>query len=1198
MNMSDEPSGSHVGQRGWRPVLCAGLCGLLAVAVLVAGCGPERPVGEPPAAAPEPAPAPGEEAAVATPPLPPSVSDALGHFNRGAALLEQYNYAEAAKAFEAALKLQPAWDAARFNLGLAYLNMQGMEGKAAQFDAARDALLAVLKSNPGQLHARFCLGLYYQHAGDNAKALECFEAVGRHDAQDPAVAYKCGEALAALGRNAQAVKMFERALALDPGFVSAAYRLALQYQRTDQSQKAEPLFQRFRELNSAELTGGTFSVQKAYGMAGKYYLALGADSLPLPRAEPAASRILFSPDVKRLATAMSSWTWSGGTVGLPGITAGDLTGGGHLDLVLSGAGAEGSTSVWLNDGQGRFSPGRPIATRGVSPCLGDVDNAGRADLWLGTAAGGVLLQNDGKGGFSRRRAPGLPDSAPFTACTRLLDIDSDGDLDLLAFAWQAGSIPPVGNARAARSRLYQNHRDGTFADVAGKYGLALPDMPVAAVACDDFDNRGSPDLVIFPADGRRPLVWVNDRAEKYHVLDASATGLDVCNVIGATSGDPAKHGRRDLLVFAKDGGHLFVNQGGFRFEERKDFHSRFGRLGGSMGQLADMGNQGRLDIVIPDAHRRDGTRGPVLLVNDYPRDRFLDAAELDPGIVLAAIRTKGDAACVVADFCGKGRCDILLAPAGQPPMLIENVTPGGHWIELDLRGARMQDNKARSNSSAIGARVEIRSGALYQQYVVGTDCGPTARPPVRIHAGLGRNTKVDWLRIVWPDGVRQSEIDVAADRVTKIEELPRKTASCPNLFAWDGTHYRFVSDFAGVGGLGFLVAPGEYAVPRATEYLRLPHIEPLGGQFVLQVTEPLEEVLYLDAARLIAVDHPLGTEVFPNEMMAAAAPKPVPEIFCIRRPIEPVRAVDHRGVDVTDALRRVDRRYAGATEVDPRFTGFAKDHFVELDFQDRLHELPPGARLILFLDGWVEYGYSSTNFAAAQAGLRLKAPSIHALRDGRWVELFHEVGYPAGLNHTMTLDVTGKIRAGDRRIRISSNMEIYWDRIYLAAAPGDASPAVKEVGPQSADLHFLGYPREYSPDGRQPNLYDYQNLDRSVAWRTMAGDYTRLGDVTELVQEADDCYVIMGPGEEVTLRFDAAALGPIPPGRARTFLLKVDAYCKDMDSHTAYPDTVAPLPFRAMSGYPYPAGEHYPDTDKTRSSRLRFNTRHVPFQGP
>jgi hypothetical protein len=360
----------------------------------------------------------------------------------------------------------------------------------------------------------------------------------------------------------------------------------------------------------------------------------------------------------------------------------------------------------------------------------------------------------------------------------------------------------------------------------------------------------------------------------------------------------------------------------------------------------------------------------------------------------------------------------------------------------------------------------------------------------------------------------------------------------------------------------------------------------------LQVLEPLEEVVYFDEARLIAVDHPAGTEVYPHEMMAVGTSPPPPEIFCFRQPIEPVRATDHRGVDVTGEIRRVDRHYAGATKMDHRFIGFAEDHFVELDFGDRLEDLPAGARLILCLNGSVEYSYSSTNFAASQAGLRLKAPSIHAFRGGEWVELFREVGYPAGVNHTMTLDVTGRILPTDQKIRISSNMEIYWDRIFLAQHVAGAQLSLHDA-PAVADLHFLGYPREYSSDGRLPNLYDYANIDSAAPWKLMGGDYTRFGDVTELLTEADDHYVIMGRGEELTLRFPADAFGPVPEGCVRSFLLKTDSYTKDMDLYTAYPDTVEPLPFHGMSGYPYPPQQRYPDNETTQEYRRRFNTRRI-----
>ena len=193
----------------------------------------------------------------------------------------------------------------------------------------------------------------------------------------------------------------------------------------------------------------------------------------------------------------------------------------------------------------------------------------------------------------------------------------------------------------------------------------------------------------------------------------------------------------------------------------------------------------------------------------------------------------------------------------------------------------------------------------------------------------------------------------------------------------------------------------------------------------------------------------------------------------------------------------------------------------------------------------------------------------------------------------MTLDVTGKILPGDERIRISSNMEIYWDQIFIAPILDDAGLRTQELPVKSADLHFLGYPQEYSPDGRAPTLYDYDNISGAVAWKIMEGDYTRYGDVTKLLDEADDCYVIMGRGEELTLRFSADDFSPIPNGFRRSFILKTDSFCKDMDLYSAYPDTVEPLPFHSMSTYPYGADEKYPDDQKRREYRKRFNIRSI-----
>ena len=1121
------------------------------------------------------------------------LAQAVSEFNRAAAFLERYEYSKAARALQSVLKTAPTWQAARFNLGLAYLNMLGVRGAQNYLTAARDAFQTVLAADPGHLHAHFCLGLLHQHFGEDEEAAAHFRVVYEADGDDPYATYKYAETLIGLKRYEEGTELLEKVVELDGGFISAFYRLAMQYSRKRRRDEALPLLERFKELNDAELTGGSFTVRKIYGTAGKYGFALGADNLPLDPPQTTSARILFSPDPKRLDATLKSWKTPGGSVNLPGVAAADVDGDGDLDLCLTGVGDESSTSIWLNDGTGQFTALEPIAQRGVSPCFGDVDNDGDVDLWLGRSGGDLLLENDGEGNFTPVDASTVTGEDLLTTAARLVDIDSDGDLDLLAFRLSGGSVPVSADAATAVASIYINNRDGTFDDVASRLGLLLEETPVAAAVYDDFDNDRDLDLVVFSAGDGEPLVWVNDRVWKYRTLGSAATHLAAKGVLGATSGDPNKDGNRDLLLFTAEGIELYLNDGRWHFERDETFHKQFLGAGATGGQFADMDNDGDLDLLIADAARIDGTRGPMLLINDWPQKRFLDASDIDPGNLLTAIEMPAGASLVGADFTGNGRCDIFLAPADGVPLLIENVTPGGHWIELDLRGTRQKDGKSRSNGSAIGARVEVKTGAMYQQFVVGIPSGPVAMPPLRIHAGLGDHQKIDWLRILWPDGVLQAELELPGDQTTVVEEIPRKVSSCPHLFAYNGSHFEFVSDFGGVGGLGYLSAPGVYAPPDPTEYVPIPHLEPLDGQYAVSILEPLEEVVYFDEAKLIAIDHPEGTQVWPHEMMAVGASPPPFEVFCIDKTIGPVSAVDHRGVDVTAELQRVDRRYAGAADLDPRFIGFAEDHFVQLDFGDRLKDVPPDRRLVLFLYGWVEYPYSSTNFAAAQAGLRGKAPSIHVLRHGRWVEVFHEVGYPAGLEHMMTLDVTGAIRPGDRKIRISSNMEIYWDQIFLAPHLDDAVLTLKEVPATSAELRFFGYPREYSPDGRHPNLYDYANVDRAVAWKLMDGDYTRFGDVAELLQEADDCYAIMGRGEEIFLRFAVDAFGPVPDGFRRSFLLKTDSFCKDMDLLTAYPDTVDPLPFHAMSGYPYGAGEQYPETEKTKNYRRRFNTRRV-----
>jgi hypothetical protein len=110
--------------------------------------------------------------------------------------------------------------------------------------------------------------------------------------------------------------------------------------------------------------------------------------------------------------------------------------------------------------------------------------------------------------------------------------------------------------------------------------------------------------------------------------------------------------------------------------------------------------------------------------------------------------------------------------------------------------------------------VEVKTGAIYQQYTVGGTTGAATTGPLRVHAGLGPYAKVDWLRVIWPDGVLQAELEVPGEQVLGLRELQRKTSSCPHLFAWDGQRYAFVADFGGWAGWDL---SGGKAPPDATE---------------------------------------------------------------------------------------------------------------------------------------------------------------------------------------------------------------------------------------------------------------------------------------------------------------------------------------------------------------------------------------------
>jgi hypothetical protein len=274
--------------------------------------------------------------------------------------------------------------------------------------------------------------------------------------------------------------------------------------------------------------------------------------------------------------------------------------------------------------------------------------------------------------------------------------------------------------------------------------------------------------------------------------------------------------------------------------------------------------------------------------------------------------------------------------------------PGRHQFATLTFSGRKDGDTMRSNASGIGTHFAARMGS---DWVIGdtlrNSWGPgQSLQPVAI--GLGGHDKIDFIEIDWSDGVFQSEIDLAAGKRHDIVETQRQLSSCPVLFAWNGERYEFVTDLLGVGGIGYMVAPGEYAPSRPWENLLLPaeSLSPKDGRFVLKLSEPMEEACYLDSARLVAYDLPPNWSMTVDDRMSVLGPEPTGEVKFYRELMLPNQVTNDRGDDVTSEVRTADLKAADVGEIDLRFIGRLKNYQVlTMEFgQPRSRSASPCAR--------------------------------------------------------------------------------------------------------------------------------------------------------------------------------------------------------------------------------------------------------------
>jgi hypothetical protein len=359
-------------------------------------------------------------------------------------------------------------------------------------------------------------------------------------------------------------------------------------------------------------------------------------------------------------------------------------------------------------------------------------------------------------------------------------------------------------------------------------------------------------------------------------------------------------------------------------------------------------------------------------------------------------------------------------------------------------------------------------------------------------------------------------------------------------------------------------------------------LKPRDGKYEIRVTNELEEVLFLDHLKLVAVEHDAGTEVYPNEGLGIpTAGKRI--LYTTESERAPLSATDDRGRDVLPKVANLDRVFYDSFR-HLNIRGYAEPHALTLNLDEKKGFK---GRTLLLLTGWTDYAFSSDNLAASQSGKTLSFPQLQVRnKAGRWQTVVESIGISVGRPQTVVVDLTGKFLTDSREVRIVTNVKTYWDKISVDTSE-QSNVNVTELSPEVAELGERGFSEEQYFGGMI--VPRYERVVNDSRWKFFSGSFTRTGDVIPLLSKVDDVFVISKTGDELILRFDE----PPPPaaGRKYTFLLYADGYSKEMDINSGSPDVVAPLPFKGMTKYPYDAGERFPMTDGKQGIYDAYTTR-------
>ena len=877
----------------------------------------------------------------------------------------------------------------------------------------------------------------------------------------------------------------------------------------------------------------------------------------------------------------------------------DFDGDDRPDIVRVAAGTGADDSVKQLElrraAAGYATPVDAAATGARVLVAGDADNDRRLDL---VAIGDPLAvwQLDDEGDtpqFSDASDRFLAGSLPVTAAD-LIDFDSDGDLDLA-----------VARTDGAPDLLRNVSGEGVFTGPLEALGpKALPQVEARHfhhLQATDADRDGDTDLLLAHDAG---VLWLDNlRQGRFaeRTPPAPDPGL-LGRLISLVSADePAAsplntEGPVRVVRTAdldRDGVPEFLLAGDSTVILRRDEDGALAPFPLSPGSalLPD----GATDLALLDADN-DGRRDLALVADGELRvltqtsESGTDALEFQLAQVLGLPRDAGISAVRAEDLDDDGDQDLVAAGASGL-YRIENLNGSeNNWLRVRLVGLDIGNQK--NNVFGRGTTIEVKSERAYQYIEVDQ--------PIT-HIGLGNRRKADLIRVVWANGVPQNRLD-PGENMTIVEEQVLK-GSCPFLYTWDGEKITFVTDLLWGAPLGMPLADGVWNGYDPDELVRVDGAAPRDGFYDLRITEELWEAAYIDRTRLWVVDHREDVAVASNLRIVPGqghTGRPPDEVVASAGVRAIVQAIDGRGRDVTERVRARDEVYADGYR-QSRYQGHAAEPWAfTFDLGDA-----PGKPVRLWLDGWVFPADASLNLAIAQAvehgDLEMVMTRLEVETANGWQTLLDPMGFPPGKTKTMVVD-TPPLPAGATKLRIVTTRWLHWDKVAWSTDLGrtGSSDVVVQarLEPASADLSYRGFSALTRPAPNGPHLFDYQRTSAESPWLPFPGRYTRFGDVGELLATVDDRQVVIGPGDEIRVLFDARDLEPPKPGYTRTVFLESFGWDKDADRNTWKADSNLPLPFQAMSGYPFAPGESYPETPELDAYRERWLTRVVGPETP